>query len=67
MSDEFLKSGTTYLPYDFSQHALSRFGAGDPAPVVNELSMDTSYERVGVDRAMAIAMTQVSIATREAS
>lgn len=56
MTDEFLKPGTTYLPHGFSDFALSRFGAGDPEPVVAELSKDTGYERVGIDRAMAIAV-----------
>lgn len=53
---EFLTKGTTYLPHGFSAQALRRFGLGDPQPVLAELSGDTSYERVGVDRAMAIAV-----------
>jgi SAM-dependent methyltransferase len=56
VSDRFLKTGTTYLPFGFTDHAMERFGLGDPAPLISELSGDTKYERVGVDRAMAIAI-----------
>lgn len=56
MSDGFLKTGNTYLPFGFTDYAMERFGVGDPAPVISELSGDTSYERVGIDRAMAIAI-----------
>jgi len=56
VSNEFLKPGTTYLPHGFSDQALRRFGMGDPDPVLSELSRDRGYERVGIDRAMAIAI-----------
>jgi SAM-dependent methyltransferase len=35
---------------------LARFGAGDPAPLLAELGDGRRYERVGIDRAMAIAI-----------
>ena len=56
MSNSFLKTGTTYLPFGFTDHAMERFGVGDPAALISELSGNTSYERVGIDRAMAIAI-----------
>ncbi len=49
------RSGTTYLPL-LSQQARSAFGAGTLDPVLAELAeISKSYERVGVDRALAIA------------
>ncbi len=52
----FLSNGTTYLPFGFTDVALRRFGIGEVAEVVGELAGGRSYERVGVDRAMAIAI-----------
>jgi SAM-dependent methyltransferase len=56
MTNRFLKMGTTYLPFGFTAYAMERFGVGDPEPIISELSVDTSYERVGIDRALAIAI-----------
>lgn len=54
----FPRRGTTYLPHGFSDFALTSFGEGTPAPLLDELAQRPgwSYERVGVDRALAIAL-----------
>jgi SAM-dependent methyltransferase len=66
-----LKPGTTYLPHGFTEHALEHFGAGDIEPILAELAEqadERSYERVGVDRAMAIAIDlAVGAARRDAT
>jgi hypothetical protein len=64
LSDGHLKPGTSYLPHGFTEHALEQFGAGDVKPILSELTDERSYERVGVDRAMAIA---IDLAVRGAS
>ena len=57
MSRPLLRPGTTYLPYGFSPAAVRRYGDGDPARLLEELAdRDGGYERVGVDRALAIAI-----------
>jgi SAM-dependent methyltransferase len=53
---ELLRPGTTYLPIGFSQAALAAFGLGETALLLEELEAGGhSYERVGVDRVLAIA------------
>jgi SAM-dependent methyltransferase len=61
---DFLKPGNTYLPHGFTEHAIERFGAGDPKPILAELPEDRSYERVGIDRAMAIAIDLAVVGMR---
>ncbi|MFQ5517794.1 MAG: class I SAM-dependent methyltransferase [Acidimicrobiia bacterium] len=53
----FLSSGTTYLPHGFSSAAVGDFGEGAPAKLLEETGSlaEDSYERVGVDRALAVA------------
>jgi SAM-dependent methyltransferase len=62
--EPFLRSGTTYLPFGFSPNAIESFGSGDPSLLIAELSDDRSYERVGVDRAMAIALDMAAQGVR---
>lgn len=57
MNDRLLRAGTTYLPHRFSREALEHFGFGDFRALLSELDgQGASYERVGVDRALAIAV-----------
>jgi SAM-dependent methyltransferase len=57
-----LRPGTTYLPHDFSDEALRRFGEGDFLPLIEEIRRgDGLYERLGVDRAVAIAVDLASL------
>lgn len=53
----FPHEGTTYQPVGFSAAALRSYGRGDYEPLLAELRAEPrdSYERVGVDRALAIA------------
>jgi SAM-dependent methyltransferase len=53
----FPNERTTYLPYRFSAAALASYGAGNYQPLLAELQAAgaDSYERAGVDRALAIA------------
>jgi SAM-dependent methyltransferase len=48
--------GTTYLPVGLSDRAVVQFGKGDWEPIIGELAEfePIAYERVGVDRALAI-------------
>ncbi len=56
-SPVLLRPGTSYLPIGFSSWALEEFGRGDAKPLLHELrGRGSSYERVGVDRALAIAL-----------
>jgi SAM-dependent methyltransferase len=53
---------TTYQPFGFSDAALMRWGLGDYDPLLVELAeLGGSYERVAVDRALAIALDMASI------
>lgn len=62
---ELLRPGTTYLPHSFSAHALEQFGRGDLTALNDELAdRDGTYERVGVDRALAIAIDLALIGMR---
>lgn len=57
MHGQLLRDGTTYLPCRFSREALAGFGLGKPARLLRELqAQGGGYERVGVDRALAIAI-----------
>jgi SAM-dependent methyltransferase len=47
--------GDTYLPFGFSREALEAFSQGDHQPLIGELPGLPEYERVGVDRVLAIA------------
>ena len=53
----FPNERTTYLPYQFSANALAAYGRGTYQPLLAELrNVETdTYERAGVDRALAIA------------
>lgn len=46
--------GTTYQPYGFSSAALRSYGGGDHMPLLTELADRSDYERVAVDRALAV-------------
>jgi len=60
----FLRPGTTYLPVGFSRWALEEFGRGEVAPLLQELrGRENSYERVGVDRVLAIALDLAMLRT----
>jgi SAM-dependent methyltransferase len=55
-------SNTTYQPFGFSDTALARWGLGDYDTVLQELARrEGDYERVAVDRALAIAVDMASI------
>jgi SAM-dependent methyltransferase len=53
----FPNERTTYMPFRFSATALASYGAGDYQPLLRELQCNSpdSYERVGIDRALAIS------------
>lgn len=56
---------TTYLPRDLSEESLRRLGHGDYEPLLAELAAmpPHAYERVGVDRAVAIAVDLALLGT----
>ena len=55
-------SGTTYQPHGFSLSALQQWGFGVYEPLLGELAArDGNYERVGIDRALAIATDMAAI------
>jgi SAM-dependent methyltransferase len=54
---ELLRDATTHLPCRFSREALASFGMGKTARLLRELqTQGGTYERVGADRALAIAI-----------
>jgi SAM-dependent methyltransferase len=62
---DLLRPGTTYLPHSFSAAALERFGRGDTKALEEELEGKSgSYERVGVDRALGIAIDLALLGVR---
>ena len=62
---KFPDQSTTYHPSGFSEHARRAFGLGQYAPIRAELAAlpPNSYERVGVDRALALAIDLATCAT----
>ena len=55
-------SDTTYQPFGFSDMSLRRWGLGDFVPLLQELAArDGKYERVAVDRALAVAIDMAAI------
>ena len=55
-------SDTTYQPFGFSDMSLRRWGLGDYVPLLQELAArDGNYERVAVDRALAVAIDMAAI------
>ena len=63
----FPNESTTYLPYRFSAAALASYGAGNYQPLLAELRATgaETYERAGVDRALAIACDLALAGMRE--
>jgi SAM-dependent methyltransferase len=63
----FPNESTTYLPYRFSTAAMASYGAGNYQSLLAELRATSadSYERAGVDRALAIACDLALAGMRE--